>query len=258
MDEVNARLFEIFLEVQRGLPRQGPGNNESTLQALSLCTSLPDSSVILDIGCGPGMQTIALAKACRGNLTAVDNCDEYLEILHQRVTEAELMDRVKIINADMSDLCFANASFDLIWCEGAAYIMGVPDALKTWRPLLRDHGVLAFTELVWLEENRPTEVAEFFGNEYPAMTNISSIKDMIQSAGYEIIGDFTLPDAAWWEDYYTPLLAKLPTLKQKYAEDAEALAIISMTENEIECRRRFGNSYGYQFFIARKKHEQSR
>ncbi|WP_298866759.1 class I SAM-dependent methyltransferase [uncultured Gimesia sp.] len=255
MDEVNPRLFEVFLDVQRGLPRQGPGNNECTLETLSLCSGLPDNPVILDIGCGPGMQTLALAKASQGNLTAVDNCEEYLNILHQWVTESDLTGQVKIINADMNDLCFADASFDLIWCEGAAYIMGVPNALKTWRPLLRDRGYLAFTELVWLEEHPATDVAEFFGNEYPAMTNINSIKNMIESNGYENVSDFTLPDAAWWEDYYTPLADKLPILKQKYAGDEESLAIISMTENEIECRRRFGHSYGYQFFVTRKRNE---
>jgi len=252
MDEVNPRLFEIFLDVQRGLPRQGPGNNESTLSALSLCSGMPDSPAILDIGCGPGMQTLSLAKACPGNLTAVDNCEEYLEILRQRATDSALMDRMKIINADMSDLCFVDASFDLIWSEGAAYIMGVSNALKSWRPLLCDQGYLAFTELVWLDAHPATEVTEFFRNEYPAMTNIGTIQEMIRTNGYETVGNFTLPDAAWWEDYYTPLAKKLPTLKQKYAGDEAALAIVSTTENEIEIRQRFGPTYGYQFFVARK------
>lgn len=253
MDEINPRLFEIFLDVQRGLPRQGPGNKESTLKALSLCSSLPDNPEILDIGCGPGMQTITLANACPGNLTAVDNCQEYLELLRQRVTQMELKSPVKIVNGDMNNLCFVDESFDLIWCEGAAYIMGIPNALQNWHPLLSDQGYLAFTELVWLDAQPESEVAEFFRNEYPAMTDVSSIQNVIQSNGYELIGDFTLPDAAWWEDYYTPLSKKLPTLKQKYAEDEEAQAVISMSENEIECRQRFGEAYGYQFFIARKR-----
>ena len=252
MDEMNLRLFEVFLDVQRGLPRQGPGTNKCTLRALSLCSGLPHNPAILDIGCGPGMQTIALAKDCQGNLTVVDNCEEYLEILRQRVTELNLTGQVKIINADMSDLCFVDASFDLIWSEGAAYSMGVNNALKYWRPLLRDQGYLAFSELVWLEEHPASEVAEFFRNEYPAMTDISTTQEMIRTNGYEIVGHFTLPDSAWWEDYYTPLAKKLPTLKQKYVGDEEALTVIAITENEIEIRQRYGNSYGYQFFIARK------
>ncbi|MFK7778615.1 MAG: class I SAM-dependent methyltransferase [Gimesia sp.] len=183
MDGVNPRLFEIFHEVHRSLLRLGPGNNESTLRALLLCSGLPDNPAILDIGCGPGMQTLALAKACQGNLTAVDICEEYLEFLRQRVTDSKLKDQVKFINADMNDLCFVDASFDLIWSEGAIYIMGVPNALQASRPLLCDQGYLAFTELVWLDEHPESAVAEFFHNEYPAMTDISTIQEMIRTNG---------------------------------------------------------------------------
>jgi hypothetical protein len=130
--------------------------------------------------------------------------------------------------------------------------MGIANALNAWRPLLRRDGYLAFTELVWLDENPPAEAAEFFGNEYPAMTSVPAIHDVIQDNGYEVVGDFALPNSAWWDDYYTPLEAKLPALKLKYAGDEEALRIIAASEAEIDIRRRFGRAYGYQFFVARK------
>lgn len=66
------------------------------------------------------------------------------------------------------------------------------------------------------------------------------------------VGDFTLPDSAWWNDYYTPLEAKLPSLKHKHLGDEEALGVIAITDAEIDMRRRFGLSYGYHFFISRK------
>jgi len=61
MDDIDPRLLEVFFDVQRGLPRQGVGDSESTRKALALCSQLPDKPVVLDIGCGPGMQTIVLA-----------------------------------------------------------------------------------------------------------------------------------------------------------------------------------------------------
>ena len=252
MDDVKPRLLELFFEVQRGLPRQGPGDSGSTTKALALCSGLSDKPSILDIGCGPGMQTLALAEACAGSVVAVDNCDEYLDELRQRVEKASLCDRVEVKNADMAALGFPKETFDLIWSEGSAYIMGVREALKAWRPLLRDQGYLAFTELVWLDEHPPTEVAEYFGNEYPAMTNIQAINKAIRENGYDTVVDFTLPDSAWWNDYYGPLEAKLPSLKQKYEGDKEALGVIAMSDAEIDIRRRFGQSYGYHFFVARK------
>jgi hypothetical protein len=94
--------------------------------------------------------------------------------------------------------------------------------------------------------------ALYFDNEYPAMTSIEAINEAIRENGYEPVGDFTLPDSAWWDDYYTPLKAKFPSLKQKYEGDEEALDIIAMSEAEIDIRRRYGQSYGYHFFVARK------
>ena len=130
--------------------------------------------------------------------------------------------------------------------------MGIPEALQSWRRFLRDEAYFAFTELVWLEDAPAADIAEFFRNEYPAMTNRQAIRKKIRDGGYDLVGDFTLPDAAWWNDYYAPLETKLPSLKEKYTGDEEALGVIAMTEAEIDMRRRFGSSYGYQFFIGRK------
>jgi hypothetical protein len=41
---------------------------------------------------------------------------------------------------------FEGASFDLIWCEGAMYIMGFRDALAGWPKLLTPRGYVAVTE----------------------------------------------------------------------------------------------------------------
>ena len=250
MDE--RRLFEIFLEVQSGLPRQGPGSNESTLKALSYCTELPKEPAILDIGCGPGMQTICLAQALNCNITAIDTTEEYLDKLRQRAQDANLSDRITILNQDMNELAFEKESFDLIWAEGSAYIMGFENALSCWKQFLKPGGYIAISELVWLDPDPPTELFQFYQNEYPPMKNIESNLSIVRSSGYELLGNFTLPDSNWWDDYYTPLKAKLPELTEKFREDAEALGIVNMTRLEIEMRRLYPECYGYEFFIGRK------
>ncbi len=252
MDSMDQRLVDVFYDVQSGLARQGPGDDDSTLRAVRACTDLPTPCAVLDVGCGPGMQTMALARALDGHVTAVDNCEEYLQQLRRTVRDAALADRVDVRSGDMNKLDIAPASFDLIWCEGAAYIMGVREALTAWRPLLREGGYLAFTELVWLTDTPPNEVGEFFKKEYPAMTTVAGVRTTIAEIGYRLITDFTLPDAAWWDDYYGPLRSKLPGLREKYAGDDEALAIVAMTEREIDVRKRFHNHYGYQFYVAQR------
>ncbi|MDP6689368.1 MAG: class I SAM-dependent methyltransferase [Alphaproteobacteria bacterium] len=248
--EDNARLWDIFLEVQRGLPRQGPGCADATRRALSLCSGLPDRPRVLDIGCGPGMQTMVLAQDLDAHITAVDLHEEYLEQLRARVAAAEISDRVELRTRDMNDLALPEHHFDLIWAEGSAYIMGFAQALKAWKPLLKPGGYLAATELVWLTPDPPAEAATFFTAEYPAMTDVAGVAELFRAQGYDVTGHFTLPDAAWWDDYYAPLEAKLPKLRETYRDDDEALSVVEMTQREINMRKRFGDSYGYEFFVG--------
>ena len=84
------------------------------------------------------------------------------------------------------------------------------------------------------------------------MLDRAGVVEVIRLAGYELVANFTLPDSAWWEPYYTPLLARLPALESKYAGYPEGLEVIAATRREVEIRRKFASSYGYEFFVARK------
>ena len=153
--------------------------------------------------------------------------------LKERAEATGTAERIEILAGDMKELPLPAERFDLIWSEGAAYVMGVEKALVEWKRFLKPGGCIAVTELVWLHPDPPTEVADFFGNEYPAMTQVETNLTTIRACGYESRGHFTLPDTAWWEHYYTPLKAKLPLLRERYAGDSEALRVIEMTEREI-------------------------
>ena len=248
----SAHLFDVFMDVHRGLPRQGPGCADSTLQALSLCTGLPERPAVLDVGCGPGAQTLTLAGALGGRITAVDVYREYLDQLQESAAAAGIDERIAPVVADMHSLPFPRDSFDLIWAEGAAYIMGFDNALTVWKRFLKPGGYLAVSELVWLEEEPPPVAVAFFAYEYPPMTDVATNLMILRSRGYEVAGHFTVPASAWWQDYYTPLEAKLPDLFDRYENDTDALSVIHMVRHEIEIRQRFGASFGYEFFVARK------
>lgn len=246
-------LMAVFFDVQSDLPRQGPGESDSTRRALALCNPLPSAPRILDIGCGPGAQTLVLAEQLQdARITAIDIHQPYLDELQNRSVAAGVAARVAAKNMPMEKMTFAPETFDLIWAEGSAYIMEFTRALAAWRPLLKPAGFLAVTELVWLTEKKPVAAATFFKQEYPAMTDRADVAGRIRVAGYELIDHFTLSDCAWWESYYTPLLARLPALESKYAGDAAKLSVIEAARKEVEIRQCYASSYGYEFYVARR------
>lgn len=252
MATTEQRLLEVFREVHRGLPRQGPGSDRATLDALARCGDLPAAPDVLDIGCGPGMQTLALARGTDGRITAVDVYEEFLDELRERAAHAGVGDRITVHRGDMMRLPFDDGSFDLVWAEGAAYIMGFDRAFAAWRRLLRPGGYAAATELTWLVPDPPAEVATYFRSEYHQMTDVETNLASIRIAGYELVDHFRLPDAAWWDDYYGPLEARLPELRDRYAGEEAALSVVEATAREIDMRRRFPDAYGYVFYVARR------
>ena len=212
MDE--ARALEVFLDVQRGLPRQGPGCDPSTLDALAACRDRPERAAVLDVGCGPGLQTIALARAQEGRITAVDIHREFLVQLVANARAAGVAERVRPVLADMGALPFPPASFDLVWAEGSAYVLGFEMALDAWRSLLVPGGYVAVSDLIWLRPDPPAEVAGFFAAEYPDMTDAAARTETVAALGYELVAEIHLPDDAWWDRYYGPLEAKLPAARR--------------------------------------------
>jgi SAM-dependent methyltransferase len=249
MDLDDPRYMEVFFEIHSGLPREGPGCRAATVRALALIDPLPERPRVLDIGCGPGMQTLALAELLPdAAILAVDNHQPFLDEL-ERSLDPQLRPRVTTRLGDMADLGLERRSADIIWCEGAAYVVGVASALRKWRPLLDRPGYIALSEAVWLRSDPPEELRTFW-TAYPDLRDVEGNLQLIEECGYETLGHFVLPEQAWWEHYYTPIEAKLAPLEARHAGDAAALAVVEEARHEIEMFRRYADYYGYAFFVV--------
>lgn len=250
VDFNNPVVFERFLDLYGTLPRAAPGSDEATRAALSALPEGPRRTV-LDLGCGPGAQTLSLAGALPGSMiVAVDILPSMVTETARRSRVAGASDRIVATVADMSAPPVAHDSQELIWCEGAVYFLGVTAALRTWRPYLTRRGCVAFTEPVWLQSKPSKEIKSWWSREYAAMTDATGINQAILDAGYDVVDSFILPTEAWWSDYYGPMELKIPEFLDEHPGDEVAREIAAVAEKEISMFRRFNDAFSYGFFVA--------
>ncbi len=245
-------MNQIFYEIHRDLPRQGPGCNESTGQAFGMLSGLPEEPQVLDIGCGTGIQSIELARISGGTVTAFDNHQPFLDKLEKNADIAGVADRIKIVNGTMFDLPFEDSAFDIIWAEGSLYIMGFERGLRKVKRLLRPGGWVAASEISWLKFIPPKKPLDFWRQAYPAMKTVEENAAVITSNGYTLAGHFTLPVQAWWDDYYTPLEKQLAIFSALCARKQDVMALINEEKAEINLYREYSDWYGYEFYVMRK------
>lgn len=252
-------FFEIF---DASLPRLGPGDDASTKRALRSLLSFsirgkvdspePSKLRILDLGCGNGAQTIQLAKHADCTILAVDNHQPYLDELRRRAEAAGVSEKIQVYLGDMRSLNLEKGSFDMIWSEGALYIMGFRDGLAACHSLLVPDGLVAVTELCWLKSDPPEECHRFFADEYPAMATVDSALEAVEACKYEVLDYFVLPESAWWNQYYHPLEDRLQAFRGKYSADQGKIDVVESVQTEINIYQRYSDYYGYVFFLMRR------
>ena len=130
--------MEYFYELFEALPRCGPGDNKSTRRAFNTIPKHPEQPLILDIGCGPGVQSTELARLSKGRIIALDNHQTFLDKLIEIAKEESLLDHIVPKNRSMLDMNFEENTFDIIWSEGALYFMGFQNGLRRCHQLLKN------------------------------------------------------------------------------------------------------------------------
>jgi SAM-dependent methyltransferase len=161
----------------------------------------------------------------------------------------ELNKRIHVLNQSMKELKFPPASFDLIWSEGAIYIMGFEAGLRAWKPLLKPGGYIAVTELTWLKHDPRAEVKEFWNEGFPAMKSLEENLEIIHACDYYLIDYFVLPNSSWTDNYYQPMQGRSNMLREQYHSDPDRLQQLDFEQEEIDIFNKYHEWYGYFFYI---------
>jgi SAM-dependent methyltransferase len=232
---------DLFSAAHTGLPREAPGSAATTRLLLDLAGPLPARPRVVDVGCGPGTSTLLLAELTGGDVLGVDTHEPFLAELRRRGGTG--------LNAPMQDLPLPDASVDLLWAEGSAYIMGFDAALAAWRRLLAPRGVLVLTEAEWTTPHPAPGARAFWDAGYPAMRTTAGNVAAAQDAAWTVAATYLLPDSDW-DAYYAPLTARLAELRAEHPDDGTALDAIGA---EIGVRAEHGGDYGYTAHVLRPR-----
>lgn len=245
----------VFFELHSDLPREAPGDDRWTRIAMEILRpAIPGGARILDLGCGPGAQTLCLAEANPNSpVLAIDIHQPYLDEVMRRARQASLQSQIRVLLNDIiAPENLEKDHFDLIWSEGSIYIPGFEKGLQTWRPYLTESGCMGISELTWISSSPSPEAIAFWNEAYPEMKNVEENFQIIQKNGYQVVGHFILPRLAWLQNYYIPLQNRINLLRENYREDPESLSVLDQEESEIRLFEEHSDSYGYVFYLIQK------
>ena len=189
-----------------------------------------DRPRILDIGCGSGAPTIELARLSDGEIIGIDIDQSSLDELNRKIEEEGFSSRVKAVKLSLFDIDFPDGSFDIIWSEGSITVIGFERGLKSWRRLLKPNGFLVIHE----EVRNTSELSR------------------IPSHGYKLVEYFSLPEDAWWTEFYRPLEKRIGDLHKRCENDPEALKLLKKFQNEIDMVKENPRKFTSAFYIIQK------
>ena len=150
---------------------------------------------VLDVACGSGASALpaALKVGSTGNVIAVDIAEDLLKLGRAKIDKLELQN-IQFLFADMTELNYADESFDAVVCVFGIFFVSDMEALlkKLWR-MVKPKGKLAITTWgpnlfaplynVWREEikmERPDLYSAF--NPWDRITDVQSVTKLFHSA----------------------------------------------------------------------------
>jgi len=252
MDNKQFSMLDLCIETHVGLERQGPGSPEMTVKALSFLGNLNDITRIADMGCGTGGQTMVLAQNINGNITGIDICPDFIDVLNDNAKKHNLQ-RVNGIVGSIEELSFQKEEFDLIWSEGVIDSIGFEKGLTYWNGFLKSNGYIAVTCPSWLTDEHPDVIDSFWSDAGSGLDTIGHNISIMQKSGYSFVAAFALPEKCWTDNYFSPREEAEKAILVKYAGNKSVEDYVESSKYEVELYSKYKKHYGYVFYIGKKE-----
>ena len=190
-------------------------------EALSII-SLPKHAQMLDIGCGTGVPTLALASCYMGDIKAIDTNVNSLSYFKKKISENDYSNRIKPINASFFELP-DDETYDLVLVEGVLNVVGFEKGISKVVKLTRTNG-----HLIIHDENK----------------NLPEKMKIIEEEGLKLLKTIALDHKIWWNNYYKSLDAQISKIKNKNLKN-----LFRPDVKEIEFYRKNPTSVSSIYFI---------
>jgi ubiquinone/menaquinone biosynthesis C-methylase UbiE len=196
------------------------------LKALSF---IPDFErpLILDIGCGTGVPTLALANIYSGSIYAVDSNKKSLSRLEEKIKSLNLSNRIITIHSSAFDIKFTDVKFDIILAEGLLNAIGFENGLSIVNQVIMENGYFIIHD----EIKDPIKKQK-----------------IMEKYNFKLINSFELNEDVWWNDYYKDLEKKIKSYKDKSIRD-----LFRNDIKEIEMYKKDSSQFRSIYYILKKQ-----
>jgi len=183
-----------------------------------------EKPLILDVGCGSGVPTLALAERFNGNITAVDNDTKSINRLQEKVKKLNLSDRISIVNSSFLDIEFEENLFDIIVAEGFLNVIGFEKGFLKIIKLLKTNGYFIIHD-EFINHNKKIE--------------------FIENNNCKILDSFRLNEQIWWNDYYRCLEKEISSHRNK--------ELFNTDLDEIELYKQDSAQFNSVYYVIEKR-----
>lgn len=155
---------------------------------------VPKKPQILDIGCGTGVPTLALASRYHGNIKAIDINKNSLAYFKKKIRNTGFDKRIELVNTSLFELP-PDETYDLVLAEGVLNVVGFEKGLRALVKVARKDGFLVIHD-----ENKSLPEKAMLFEQYNC----------------KIIDSIFLSEEIWWNNYYKHLKNQYSQIKDKF------------------------------------------
>jgi SAM-dependent methyltransferase len=194
----------------------------TTLFSAGKLAELDPKKIVLDLGSGKGFPSLLWASIFGVRVEGFDITKKYVRYANSRAKMLNLSHRVKYFAGDIRELRF-NRKYDVIASLGLgiAQVYGnVGDALRIFKTMLNEDGVLVLAEPVWLVKPVSSEVLKALGEAEDSFLTKFEIEQLLGQTEFQLLGHF-VSSKEDWELYVRPIYIAMREIIESESELAD-------------------------------------